>query len=478
MTSLDTTIQQSIRRRGTGCTQPAEGVHPHMPRSGLIIATAVLNALLLTGTTSAAERRSADQPAGAAEPPQSIAITDRVPFGRQPVDYFGPATDDAVAQLNRRLAAGSAELTADDTRGYLPAVLALLDVPVESQVLVYSKTARAPELVSPATPRAIFFNDKVTVAWIPEARELELTAVAPIKGVNFYTLSQPLENGAETQPKKNAPTFLRRDRCLACHAGRSSLEVPGLLLRAFQTDSTGKPLYGFSRVTHDMKYTRRWGGWYVTGAPAGLVHRGNLVSKEDNAQHKLDAGFRSQSASLSELTRLTSGFDVDLYPYGKSDLIAHLVLAHQAHGTNLLIRAGMEARLNRRSDVEDQLLRYFTFADEPPLSLSPETATAVLQNSKYASWFASQGPRDPEERSLRDVDLTRGVFQHRLSFLIHSPLFDALPVDCRSRLLTRLWEGLTTKVPEESFRHLEARERAAIVSIVRHTVPRLPACWK
>lgn len=406
-----------------------------------------------------------------------IKLTDRVPYGREPVDYFGMETDDAVSELGVRLAAGTVRLSTDDSRfGYLLSVLELLNVPVESQLLVFSKTARTPALVSPKTPRAVFFNDDVSVAWIPGSRELELTAVDPVKGVNSYTLSQPLDDrkkraaGTETLGA-DTPLFQRRTGCLACHSGRSSLEVPGLLLRAFQTDRTGKPMVGFSRMTHDMSYEKRWGGWYVTGTPGGLVHRGNLVSRDENIRHKKSPGFASSLAELSQK------FDVGAYPYLKSDFVAHLVLAHQVHGTNLLIRAGLESRLKRRSNVEDQLVQYLVFADEPPLELSPSTAAGVLNKSEFARSFVKRGSLDPNGNSLRELSLVGRVFKHRLSYLIYSRLFDKLPDECRNRLLEKLWTGLSSGSKDHSFGHIGNDERRSIIAIVRATVPRLPACW-
>lgn len=443
----------------------------------------MLTALALVALADQCLIVSAQDNSGSGESITEIKLSDRVPYGRKPVDYFGSSQDDAVSKLNQRLTSGSTVLQSVDRFGYLPAVLELLDVPPESQLLVYSKTARAPDLVSPKTPRAVYFNDEVSVAWIPEARELEITAVDTIKGINFYTLSQPLEASAienSSEPGSKAVvsetetatlTFQRRDRCLACHAGRSSLEVPGLLLRAFQTDQTGKPLVGYSRVTHDMPYRQRWGGWYVTGSPASVFHLGNLVSKADNARQKNEPGFAASISDLSEK------FKVAGYPSPDSDFVAHLILAHQVQGTNLLIRVGMEARLKRRSDAEARLLRYLVFADEPTLEISRTDAAAVLDGSKFASSFMSRGPQDDKGRSLRDLSLIGQVFKYRLSYLIHSRLFNALPDECRNRLLSKLWTGLTAETPSDGFSHLPESERQQIVEIVRATVPRLPDCW-
>mgnify|MGYP003663715306 CR=1 FL=1 len=409
--------------------------------------------------------------------PVEIKLTDRVPYGREPVDYFGMESHDAVSELQKRLESGTVGLSAHNRFGYLLSVAELLDVPLESQLLVYSKTARAPALVNPATPRAVFFNDEVSVAWIPGARELELTAIDPVKGVICYTLSQPLDASPEEPATaktdgKATPLFQRRNGCLACHSARSSLEVPGLLLRAFETDKTGKPIMGFSRVSHDMTYERRWGGWYVTGAPLSVIHRGNLARQSE------DTDQQRPPVSASTLSDLSQKLDENAYPYPASDFVAHLVMAHQAHGTNLLIRAGLEARLNRRSDVETQLVRYFVFADEPSLDLTPSVATSVLRDSEFAKTFVRRGRRDAAGNSLRDLTLAGRVFKHRLSFLIHSRLFDELPDECRRRLLERLWAGLNSQPDDEQFGHLRTHERQSLIAIVRATVPRLPGCWQ
>jgi len=423
-----------------------------------------------------AQDSTVDEPSRATPiEPAPIKLTDRIPYGQPPIDYFNPVTDDAVSRLQQKINSGHVTLTADGERGYLTSVLRALDVPVSSQLLVFSKTARAPKLVTPRTPRAVFFNDEVSVAWIPESRELELTAIDPVKGANFYTLSQPLDepgtdrNDAPATPPnvKRPARFERRDRCLACHAGQSSLHVPGLLLRAFQTDKEGKPLSGYSRVTHALAYNRRWGGWYVTGAPPDLIHRGNLISRSDNDRHKREPGFRSALKELDEL------FAVDAWPTESSDIVAHLAFAHQMHGLNLLIRVGMEARVGRKSDAQDRLIRYLTFADEPSLP-----APIDRTGSEFTTWFEQQSPFNSDGKSLRQCDLQTRFLRYRLSWLVYHPYFQALPKQTRTRLLSRLWSGLTESPPKSDFQHLPAEEKSAIVEIVRTTLPELPDCWR
>ena len=180
--------------------------------------------------------------------PSPIEFTDKVPYGLQPIDYLGKATADAGRRLNGRLKMRTVQLEYRQKNGYLRALLDALEVPVESQLLVFSKTALNQKLVNPQNPRAVYFNDEVTVGWVPGAASIELTAIDPLKGPIFYTLLQ--------SPEK-PPRLQRESRCLACHAGTTTLQVPGLMVRSFLTDKTGKPIVGYSRTTHDSELDRK-----------------------------------------------------------------------------------------------------------------------------------------------------------------------------------------------------------------------------
>src|ERR1700745_1924825 len=56
------------------------------------------------------------------------------------IGYYTQPTHDPVAELNRRIDDGTARVTFDEGAGYLRSVLDALHVPVESQMLVMSKT--------------------------------------------------------------------------------------------------------------------------------------------------------------------------------------------------------------------------------------------------------------------------------------------------------------------------------------------------
>src|SRR5258708_5197196 len=99
---------------------------------------------------------------------------------KQPgIEYRKRPARDQVAELNRRIEAGKVQLQFEPGSGYLRSVLRALNVPVESQLLVFSKTSKFGFLTNPHNPRAIYFNDSVTVAWIRGLPSLEVATQDP-----------------------------------------------------------------------------------------------------------------------------------------------------------------------------------------------------------------------------------------------------------------------------------------------------------
>src|SRR3954453_15769429 len=98
--------------------------------------------------------------------------------------------DDAIARLVKRIDKGEVKLDyAPGRLGYLPALLKNLDINTDSQMLVFSKTSFQAPLISPRSPRAIFFNDSVSVGSVKGGEVLELAALDPKQGIVFYTLN-------------------------------------------------------------------------------------------------------------------------------------------------------------------------------------------------------------------------------------------------------------------------------------------------
>ena len=90
------------------------------------------------------------------------------------INYSKGPLDNPVEHLNQRLAEGQARLTAQPVSGYLRATLDALQVPVESQVLVFSQTSLQSSRISPTNPRAVFFSDSAAVGWVRGSDALEV----------------------------------------------------------------------------------------------------------------------------------------------------------------------------------------------------------------------------------------------------------------------------------------------------------------
>src|SRR5262245_37639754 len=148
----------------------------------------------------------------AASPGQLTEHPLTVPLTSPAIGYFTRPTTDLVSLLNRRLEEGTAHLAFDDSSGYLKSVLEALHVPVESQMLVMSKTGVQALYTEPSNPRAILFNDAVTIGYIRGAPLLEIAVQDPRQGVIFYTIDQ------KPQPR---PVLDRRSGCFTCHTAFS-----------------------------------------------------------------------------------------------------------------------------------------------------------------------------------------------------------------------------------------------------------------
>src|SRR5262245_39106528 len=82
----------------------------------------------------------------------------------QAIDYRGGGRlDDVVTALQGDVSSGTTTLTFDPPQGYLRSVLDKLDIAVDSQILVYSKTGIQNAHTSPDNPRAFYFNDHVII---------------------------------------------------------------------------------------------------------------------------------------------------------------------------------------------------------------------------------------------------------------------------------------------------------------------------
>lgn len=375
-----------------------------------------------------------------------------VGFDDPVIHYASGDLKDPVTALQKKLDLGQAELRFDRELGWLPSVLKLLNVPVSSQSLVFSKTSFQLQRISPQTPRALYFNDEVYLGYVPDGEVMEISAVDPEKGAVFFTLDQS---------GKTSPRFVRRDECLQCHQSPKTLGVPGHLVRSVYTAPDGYPVFqaGGFVTDHRSPMKERWGGWYVTGRHGGDLHMGNSFLRGGDPQaFDLKAG--------SNVTALSSRFDTDRYLSPHSDIVALMVLEHQTRMHNLMTRVSYETRLALEQQASmnhalgrphgewsdstrrriygsaDVLLQYMLFRDEAPVR------DPVQGTSGFAAEFQKGGPRDSKGRSLRELDLKTRLLRYPCSYLIYSEAFDGLPREVKTYLYRRLAAELTGPVRE------------------------------
>ena len=394
-----------------------------------------------------------------------------VPIDDPAIQYGDLPVDDPVARLSQQIESGQVKLEyTPGPLGYLPSLLKNLGLNIDSQVLVFSKTSFQLPKISPWAPRAVFFNDNVAVGSVQGGDVLELAALDPKQGVNFYTL----------EAKRSAkPTFDRRSDCLQCHQGITTLGVPGILVTSVYPSGDGTPAFrGAALATdHRTPFGDRWGGWYVTGTMGSERHMGNAVAHDSAQPRNLDM------AGTQNLTSLGRRFDATNYLAKSSDIVALMTLEHQTRMTNLMIRTAWDARValykgkgtldsegSERIDGDvEAMVRYMLFADEARIY---EPIQGV---SSFTKTFPERGPRDKQGRSLRDFDLQTRLFKYPLSYMIYSETFDAMPEVVRERVCRRLFDVLTNKDQSKAFARLSEGDRRAILEILRDTKPGLPA---
>lgn len=371
------------------------------------------------------------------------------------IRYHATAPDDPVAQLNTKLLQGGARLQFEGPSGYLRSLLGALGIPVESQLLVYSRTSLQAARIRPENPRAIYFNDSVVVAWV-RGGFIEVASQDPKLGGMFYLLPQSFVP---------TPQLMRDPRCLGCHFSAAAQGVPGFFARSIPTAVDGAPMpwLGNATVDHRTPIAERWGGWYVTGAIERQSHFGNALILDRRAQELPKGG------PAAALPSLEGRFPTDDYPSPHSDVVALLTFDHQLRMMNLLTRIGWEARAGSASlqDVARDVVDYMLFVDEVPLQ-------GVRGSSRFAEVFAARGPRDRSGRSLREFDLQRRLFRYPCSYMIYSPAFDALPQHAKEAIYRSLAEVLSGRDRSSKYSRLSATDRRAIVEILRDTKRDLP----
>jgi len=389
-----------------------------------------------------------------------ILLSAAVFFGQTSKDSV---LNDPVGTLAKRIERGEVKLEyRADGWGYLRSLLEHLNINIDSQVLVFSKTSFQLTKIAPKTPRAVYFNDSVAVGSVQDGNVFELTGLDPSQGLVFYTV------GTQETEK---PRFERRfSECLNCHG-----PAGGLVVSSVYPSPDGTPFVTgsfFEGIDHRTPLENRWGGWYVSGTHGSLRHLGNAIAPNP------DRPFDLEEDNTQNLTSLKSKFDPSKYLTDTSDIVSLMTLEHQARMTNFIMgvtqqyRRAMSSGAMEKSKPSidraiDQMVEYMFFVDEAPMR------DPIKGVSSFTATFPQRGPRDKQGRSLRDFDLKTRLFRYPLSYMIYSEVFNAMPEPVRTRVYQRLHEVLSGKDQNPKFAHLSAADRQAILEILQDTLPNL-----
>ena len=386
-------------------------------------------------------------------------------FETPPHNYWSVPPQDEVTRLHARLDKKELTLPAGaDPKVFLRAYLEALKVPVSSQVMVFSKSALQRNVVAGHNPRALYFNEDTYVGWIPGGL-IEVTGIDPVLGGIFYIFNAPDE-------KKPAPVVERRESCIGCHAGGPTSFMPGLMVRSLHTQEDGRTLGEASPHNggHHTPFEKRWGGWYVTGEPAGMKHLANLYSARGTA----DAGAGGMERVMPAGTHLATGSDVlPLMLHDHQCMAVNVFMEANYRLRTVLHKAGGDAPVASRTIPADdmemaaeqtaKLVRFLLFTDEAQLP-APVTGDAAFRKD-----FAASRKADKAGRSLKDFALEKHLMRHRCSYMIYSAGFRGLPEAFQKMVFTALRHALTADA--EAGKHLPAEERAAIHAILTDTLP-------
>jgi hypothetical protein len=389
-------------------------------------------------------------------------------FREAPHSYFEHRPQDRLARLHQDIAAGKASVDTSDEQTFLKTLMEALDVPVSSQILVFSATSLQSEIINPRNPRALYFNDDTYVGWVPGGR-VEVAAIDPEMGPMFYVY--------ERFRPGQVPVPERSTRCFACHAGSATKYVPGLIAESVLVSMAGSSLetYRHDEQGHQIPLEKRFGGWLLTGAHNLSKHQGNAAG-------------RSEAGKLTRFDASPGVFsDLGKHLLPSSDILPHLVHEHQMGFENRLFQATYllrqrkhenSGRLSQEAEKELDALaaefaRYVLFADEAPLP-----SRGIQGDPAFIEDFQRNRRPSRSGDSLKDFDLRTRIFKFRCSFMLHTDSWTRAPEWWRDRVYFHMALGLRESGTPPELSHLPVSERLAIRSILKETMDNLPAWWR
>jgi hypothetical protein len=406
--------------------------------------------------------------AGKAAPEKSKEIA--IEFKAPPHNYLQHEPKDRFAGLLKKLTSGEVKLDTTDDKTFLTSLLKELDIPVTSQVLVFSASSLQSEIINPRNPRALYFNEDTYVGFVPGGK-VEVISMDPTMAAIFYIFER-------VRPGGPLPLIARSEKCFNCHAGNATRRVPGLIAESLMPMLSGASLETYRRDEqgHHIPLEQRFGGWHLTGGHhLGTTHA-NLMGTPRNG-----GGFDTTPIEPGKM------WDIGAHLLPTSDILPHLLHEHQLGFENRVFHAAYVMRklladgrgslpFSAKPEVEklaDELARYVLFSDEAKLPREgidgdPNFMRDFVRNKKPARSGAS----------LKDLDLSNRLFKHRASYMLYTESWQKLPTALKDRVYYKMAEGLRDQNPAPIGAHLPIEERHSIRAILKETLPGLPSWWR
>ena len=400
----------------------------------------------------------------------STALETKVAFREAPHKYLQHEPQDRFAQLRKQIEAGRVRLDTSDDKAFLASILKALDVPVSSQLLVFSASSLQSEIINPRNPRALYFNEDTYVGWVPRGK-VEIISMDPEMGAMFYIFER-LNPGGQTPP------ITRSEKCFNCHAGLATRRVPGLIAESLLPMLSGASLETYRREEqgHHIPLEARFGGWHLTGAHHLKEHHANMMG--ENVPGRGITKSRVEPGQMS---------DLGLHLLPTSDILPHLVHEHQIGFENRVFHAAYVMRqllaegrgslpMAAKGELEElaeELARYILFVDEAKLPKE-----GIEGDAEFIREFQRNKKPAAGGRSLKDFDLKTRVFKHRCSYMLHTESWLRLPAVLKDRVYFKMAEGLREQNANPVYNHLAPDEKLAIRAILKETLPGLPAWWR
>lgn len=391
-----------------------------------------------------------------------------IDFRGPPHNYLEWKPKDRFAELQEKAQKGEVKLDTASDKAFLTSLLQALDIPVSSQIMVFSASSLQSEIINPRNPRALYFNEDTYIGWVPGGL-VEIIAADPEMGPMFYVFDR-------LRPGGPVPRVTRSTKCMNCHAGNATRRLPGLIAESLLVSRAGSSLETYRRDVqgHQIPLEDRFGGWHLTGQHNITNHKANVMG--------------IPNAGKNEITPVNPGqfSDLSLHLLPTSDILPNLTNEHQMGFENRLVYAIYTVRQLKNDDkgmlgaaakaeIEEraqELARYITFADEAKFP-----AKGMVGDPAYVQDFLRDRKVSKAGLSLKDLDLKTRMFKHRCSYMLYTDSWKHAPKELKERVYYHMALYLREQ-PDAQHAHIPPAERVAIRSILKDTLTDLPSWWR